>query len=139
MPFDYEVMPNRNKIDNEGNPMRECNNCGSRTYMLYEEDENYRVVCEDCDEAHSFKVNSMDRAMKKWREMQLQADCEYCPLGWEERGYEGECYDCGCMVKEDTNWCQKTYGERLEKANNDFKDRIKYNAHFEDYANLGRG
>ena len=117
MGFDWDVMPKRNKIDNEGNLMRECNNCGSRTYMLYEEDENYKVVCEGCDETHSFKTNSMDKAMKKWRDMELQADnCEYCPLGWEERGYEGECYDCGCVVDEDIKWCKETYKERLEKA-----------------------
>ena len=116
MAFDYDVMPSRGKIDSEGNPMRECNNCGNRTYMLYEEDENYKVVCEYCDEVHSFKANSMDRAMKKWGEMQLQADCEFCPLGWEERGYEGECYSCGCMVDEDIKWCKKTYEERFKKA-----------------------
>lgn len=116
MRFAYDIMPTRNKQDSKGNIMRECNNCGQRTYMLYEEDENYRVVCENCYEEHEIKANSRDRAMKKWEEMQLQADCEYCPLGWEERGYEGECYDCGCMVKEDIKWCQKTYKERLEKS-----------------------
>lgn len=25
-------------------------------------------------------------------------ECENCPLSWEDRGYEGECYDCGCCV-----------------------------------------
>ena len=25
------------------------------------------------------------------------SDCENCPMGWEERGYEGECSDCGCL------------------------------------------
>ena len=116
MAFDYDVMPTRNKENSKGELMRECNNCGNRTYMLYEEDENYKVVCEYCDETHPFKSNSMDRAMKKWGEMHLQADCEYCPLGWEVRGYEGECYDCGCMVDEDIKWCQKAYRERLKKA-----------------------
>lgn len=24
-------------------------------------------------------------------------DCENCPMGWEECGYEGECNDCGCL------------------------------------------
>ena len=116
MRFDYDVMPTRNKENSKGELMRECNNCGNRTYMLYEEDENYKVVCEYCDEMNIFKANSMDRAMRKWSEMQLQADCEYCPLGWEERGYEGECYACGCMVGEGVKWCQKPYKERLEKA-----------------------
>lgn len=101
MGFDYDVMPTRNKQNSKGELMRECNNCGNRTYMLYEEAENYKVVCEYCDEAHSFKANSMDRAMERWEEMQLQADCEYCPLGWEERGYEGEYYDYGCHVNKD--------------------------------------
>lgn len=27
-----------------------------------------------------------------------KVDCETCPLSWEDRGYEGECYDCGCDV-----------------------------------------
>ena len=25
-------------------------------------------------------------------------DCENCHLSWEDRSYEGECKDCGCMV-----------------------------------------
>lgn len=24
--------------------------------------------------------------------------CENCPAGWEDRSYEGECYDCGCLI-----------------------------------------
>lgn len=24
-------------------------------------------------------------------------DCENCPMGWEECGYDGECNDCGCL------------------------------------------
>lgn len=24
--------------------------------------------------------------------------CEYCPAGWEERSYEGECGDYGCRI-----------------------------------------
>lgn len=122
MNFNYDAMPRRNKENNKGEIMRECNNCGERTYMLYHEDENYEVVCENCDETHKFKSNSMEKAMKKWKQMDLIADCENCPLGWEERGYEGECYDCGCMVHADkipcdeTSWCRKTYAERLEKS-----------------------
>ena len=27
-----------------------------------------------------------------------ECDCEYCPLSWEDRSYEGECEDCGCMA-----------------------------------------
>lgn len=34
-------------------------------------------------------------------------DCETCPLSWEDRGYEGECYDCGCIVYGDL------YGDKL--------------------------
>ena len=41
MNFDYDEMPRRNKEHSNGKIMRECNNCGDRTYMLYEEDENY--------------------------------------------------------------------------------------------------
>ncbi len=25
-------------------------------------------------------------------------DCENCSLSWEDRSYEGECNDCGCLV-----------------------------------------
>jgi len=116
MSFDYDVMPKRSKENSKGEVMRECNNCGERTCMLYEEDENYRVVCEHCDEQHTLKTNSAEKAMKIWNEFVLQADCEYCPLGWEERSYEGECYDCGCFVKENKDWCNKKYSERLEKS-----------------------
>lgn len=24
--------------------------------------------------------------------------CENCPAGWEDRSYEGECNDCGCLI-----------------------------------------
>ena len=24
--------------------------------------------------------------------------CEKCPAGWEDRSYEGECNDCGCLI-----------------------------------------
>ena len=24
--------------------------------------------------------------------------CESCPAGWEDRSYEGECNDCGCLI-----------------------------------------
>lgn len=34
-------------------------------------------------------------------------DCETCPLSWEDRGYEGECYDCGCI------WYGDLYGKKL--------------------------
>ena len=55
------------------------------------------------------------------RKAELIADCEYCPLGWDERGYEGECYDYGCLVNEDKEWCAKTYNQRMEK----YKDITK--------------
>ena len=34
-------------------------------------------------------------------------DCETCPLSWEDMGYDGECYDCGCIVHGDF------YGDKL--------------------------
>lgn len=71
MSFDYNVMPRRGKEHSNGQIMRECNNCGKRTYMLYEEACNYKVVCENCDEKHSFKAESMDAAMEKWGKMKL--------------------------------------------------------------------
>lgn len=116
MSFDYDVMPTRGKKHSNNKMMRECNNCGERTCIFYEEDQNYKVVCEHCDEEHSFKAKSMDEAMEKWDSMELHADCEYCPLGWEIRDHEGDCDNCGCMIHEDINWCKKTYIERETKS-----------------------
>ena len=30
-------------------------------------------------------------------------DCGDCPMGWEERNYEGACDDCGCLFDYDFN------------------------------------
>ena len=30
-------------------------------------------------------------------------DCEHCPMGWEDIGYEGECGDCGCLFNYEFN------------------------------------
>ena len=30
-------------------------------------------------------------------------DCEHCPMGWEDIGYEGECEDCGCLFDYEFN------------------------------------
>lgn len=97
-------------------PMRECNDCGEDIYIFYNGDGEYKVVCKDCEKEQIIKADSIDEAICAWTRMELHADCEYCPLGWEDRGYEGECYDCGCMVYEDINWCKKPYAERAEKA-----------------------
>lgn len=37
---------------------------------------------------------------KNWSELCLwyDKDCEHCPCCWEDRSYEGECYDCGCYL-----------------------------------------
>lgn len=113
--FDYDEMPTRGKEHSNGQLMRECNNCGERTYMRYDENRQYKVVCESCDEEHDFIADSMDHAMELWRDFVTVADCENCPLGWEERGYEGECYDNGCLVDEDF-WCAEPYKQRAEKA-----------------------
>lgn len=39
---------------------------------------------------------------KDWTELHCgyECDCEHCPLSWEDRGYEGECNDCGCYMAE---------------------------------------
>lgn len=116
MDFDYDAMPSSGKETSYGLKMRECNNCGNRTYMIYEEQKNYKVVCEYCEETHSFKSwDSMDAVMEFWNKIELVAECEYCPLGWEERGYEGECYDYGCYVNDDKEWCLKPFKQRWEK------------------------
>lgn len=28
-------------------------------------------------------------------------NCENCPMGWEDRSYEGDCNDCGCLFDYD--------------------------------------
>ena len=40
-----------------------------------------------------------------------QNDCEECPAGWEDRGYEGECYDCGCIIYGEADGCRLTRAE----------------------------
>ena len=40
-----------------------------------------------------------------------QNDCEECPAGWEDRGYEGECYDCGCIIYGEVDGCRLTRAE----------------------------
>lgn len=37
---------------------------------------------------------------KNWTELccWYERDCEHCPSCWENRSYEGECYDCGCYL-----------------------------------------
>lgn len=48
---------------------------------------------------------------KDWTELDCwyECDCECCPLSWEDRGYESECYDCGCYMAE----CGKDYPKTL--------------------------
>jgi len=112
----YDELPSRYKETSTGIKVRACPDCGERCYVFYDEDRKYRVECEHCDFKVEFKISSFDKAVELFNEMEFRADCEHCPLGWEDRGYEGECYDCGCMVKEDIEWCRKTYDERLEKT-----------------------
>lgn len=47
---------------------------------------------------------------KHWTELRCwyEPDCEYCSLSWEDRGYEGECNDCGCYMAEYGNDYPKT-------------------------------
>jgi hypothetical protein len=117
MQYDYDELPTRGKILSTGEKLRECNSCGGRTYMFYDENRNYHIECEDCDETHKLIAKSLDEAMTQWNELIITCDnCEYCPLGWENTTYEGECIDCGCYVNEDLYWCKKSYAERLKKA-----------------------
>ena len=37
------------------------------------------------------------------RKYGFEPDCENCCMGWEDCGYEGECYDCGCCFDYDFN------------------------------------
>lgn len=48
---------------------------------------------------------------KSWTELNCwyEEDCEHCPFSWEDRGYEGEVYDCGCYMAERGNDYPKTF------------------------------
>jgi len=73
MNFDYDVMPTRNKQTSFGVNMRKCE-CGCRTYLLYEENENYKVVCESCDLDYRFKSSSIDGAILQWNNLPRDFD-----------------------------------------------------------------
>lgn len=78
---------------------------------------------------------------KDWTELHCwyEPNCECCPLSWEERGYEGECYDCGCCMAEYNqdypktelicmlpNWIKKILLRRkIEKSVRRFKKGVK--------------
>lgn len=53
---------------------------------------------------YSAPIKNSDK-WKDWTEVSLwyDCDCENCPMGWEDRGYEGECNDCGCLFDNDFN------------------------------------
>lgn len=51
----------------------------------------------------TFRYGSYENGKHKdWTELDCwyECDCECCPLSWEDRGYESECYDCGCYMAE---------------------------------------
>lgn len=45
------------------------------------------------------------RKNRRWTDLHIwyERNCEYCPLAWEDRSYEGECEDCGCLFDKDFN------------------------------------
>lgn len=61
----------------------------------------------------TFHYGSFDEKgkSKNWTELCLwyDNDCENCPCGWETRGYEGECYDCGCLISKDGDFSAPTW------------------------------
>ena len=49
---------------------------------------------------------TQDRQTKNFkvkRHHYTECDCENCPFSWEDRGYEGECYDYGCVMDKGQN------------------------------------
>ena len=60
----------------------------------------------------TFHYGSFDKngKSKHWTELCLwyDNDCENCPCGWEDRSYEGECYDCGCYISKDGDFSAPT-------------------------------
>ena len=73
MKFNYEAMPTRNKETSLGIKMRKCE-CSGRTYLLYEENENYRVVCESCNREYKFKGSSIDGSILYWNNLPKDFD-----------------------------------------------------------------
>ncbi len=115
--LDYDKLPKSGKETANGILLKPCEECGGRAYVFYDEERRYRVECEGCGVEVEFRQNSLDGAILHFNLiLHEKYECENCPLGWEERGYEGECYDCGCMVKESAEWCEKPYYERLKKS-----------------------
>ena len=53
----------------------------------------------------TFHYGSFDKKgkSKDWTELHCwyKCDCEHCPASWEDRGYESECYDYGCLLAKD--------------------------------------
>lgn len=114
---DYDKLPRRGKETLDGTKLKPCEECGGRCYVFYDEDRHYRVECEDCGNEVEFEHSSMDGAIYHFNSLKHETfECERCPLGWEERGYEGECYDCGCFVNDDPEWCVKPYAARMKKS-----------------------
>ena len=37
------------------------------------------------------------------KKVDYMRDCEHCAFSWEDRGYEGECYDYGCVMDKGQN------------------------------------
>jgi len=74
MNFDYDTMPMRNKETSLGVKMRRCE-CGCRNYLLYDGNEDYKVVCEYCDLEHRFKASSSDNAILRYNNIFLKKGC----------------------------------------------------------------
>lgn len=57
--------------------------------------------------------------------------CEYCPAGWEDRSYEGECGDYGCIIyghemcRDDCRLSKAEIDKRLKQWENYTAGRIK--------------
>ena len=55
---------------------------------------------------NTFHYSSRENGKPKhWTELHCwcEPDCECCPLSWEDRSWEGECYDCGCYMAKHSN------------------------------------
>ena len=56
-------------------------------------------------------------------------NCEYCPAGWEDRSFEGECNDCGCLIMgRDVDGCNlslKEINKRLDQLEDYHNGKIE--------------
>lgn len=71
--FVYEDVPSRSKKTSEGIFAKQ-HICSGRTVVIYDEEEEYHVVCENCGSINYLKAKSMDEAITIWNSKGLNQE-----------------------------------------------------------------